>query len=50
VVKLVYEDNGVGILEGNKQKLFHEGFTTGKSSGRGVSDKENGWCLRLDYN
>jgi len=30
-VKLFYEDNGVGVAEANKPKLFHEGFTTGKS-------------------
>ena len=35
-VKLFYEDNGVGILEVNKPKLFHEGFTTGKSTGLGL--------------
>jgi PAS domain S-box-containing protein len=35
-VKLFYEDDGVGILEGNKPKLFHEGFTTGKSTGLGL--------------
>jgi len=35
-LKLFYEDNGVGIPEGNKSKLFHEGFTTGKSTGLGL--------------
>ena len=35
-VKLFYEDNGVGISEANKPKLFHEGFTTGKSTGLGL--------------
>jgi signal transduction histidine kinase len=35
-VKLFYEDDGVGIPEDNKQKLFHEGFTTGKSTGLGL--------------
>ena len=42
-VKLFYEDDGVGIPEANKPKLFHEGFTTGKSTGLGLFlDKENG--------
>ena len=36
VIKLFYEDNGVGIPEANKQKLFTEGFTTGKSKGLGL--------------
>jgi PAS domain S-box-containing protein len=35
-VKLFYEDNGVGIPEANKPKLFHEGFSTGKSTGLGL--------------
>jgi signal transduction histidine kinase len=35
-LKLFYEDNGVGIPEANKRKLFHEGFTTGKSTGLGL--------------
>src|SRR5208283_823724 len=29
-VKLFYEDNGVGVPDSNKLKLFKEGFTTGK--------------------
>ncbi len=32
-LNLFYEDNGVGIPEANKPKLFHEGFSTGKSTG-----------------
>ena len=36
VVKLSYEDNGVGIPAANKPKLFREGFTTGKSTGLGL--------------
>lgn len=32
-VKLFYEDNGVGVPEANKSKLFEVGFTTGKGSG-----------------
>ena len=35
-MKLFYEDNGVGIPEANKQKLFTEGFSTGKSTGLGL--------------
>ncbi len=35
-VKLFYEDNGVGVSEADKPKLFHEGFTTGKSTGLGL--------------
>jgi PAS domain S-box-containing protein len=33
---LVYEDNGVGISEANKLKLFDKGFSTGKGSGLGL--------------
>lgn len=29
VIKLFYEDNGVGIIEANKGLIFSEGFTTG---------------------
>ena len=29
VIKLFYEDNGVGIIEANKRLIFSEGFTTG---------------------
>jgi|GEM_PF-616058 len=35
-LKLVYEDDGVGISKDNKAKLFTEGFTTGKGSGYGL--------------
>ncbi len=35
-VKLFYEDNGVGVHENNKSKLFEAGFTTGKGSGFGL--------------
>ncbi len=35
-LKLVYEDDGVGISKNNKAKLFTEGFTTGKGSGYGL--------------
>jgi PAS domain S-box-containing protein len=36
VTKLIYEDNGVGVSEANKQRLFTEGFTTGNGSGLGL--------------
>lgn len=35
-VKLFYEDNGVGIPEVNKEKVFQEGFSTGKTTGLGL--------------
>jgi len=35
-LKLVYEDDGVGISKDAKAKLFTEGFTTGKGSGYGL--------------
>jgi PAS domain-containing protein len=35
-LKLLYEDNGVGIPEANKPKLFEAGFSTGKGSGLGL--------------
>jgi PAS domain S-box-containing protein len=35
-LRLVYEDDGVGISKDNKAKLFNEGFTTGKGSGYGL--------------
>lgn len=35
-VKLFYEDNGGGVPEANKPKLFEVGFTTGKGSGLGL--------------
>jgi signal transduction histidine kinase len=35
-VKVFYEDNGVGVPEANKLKLFEVGFTTGKGSGLGL--------------
>ena len=34
--ELFYEDDGVGVSEVNKAKLFSEGFTTGKGSGLGL--------------
>jgi PAS domain S-box-containing protein len=35
-IKLIYEDNGVGIPKENKVKIFTEGFTTGNGSGLGL--------------
>jgi len=35
-LRLIYEDNGVGISTENKSKLFKEGFSTGASSGFGL--------------
>jgi PAS domain S-box-containing protein len=35
-LKLYYEDNGIGISDENKPKLFTEGFTTGNGSGLGL--------------
>ncbi len=35
-LRLVYEDNGVGISAENKPKLFIEGFSTGGSTGFGL--------------
>ncbi|MGA2523757.1 MAG: PAS domain S-box protein [Candidatus Bathyarchaeia archaeon] len=35
-LRLIYEDNGVGIFAGDKPKLFMEGFSTGGSTGFGL--------------
>jgi PAS domain S-box-containing protein len=35
-LRLAYEDDGIGISEDAKPKLFNEGFTTGKGSGHGL--------------
>ncbi len=35
-VKILYEDNGVGIPDANKPRIFELGFTTGKGSGLGL--------------
>jgi signal transduction histidine kinase len=35
-LKLTYEDDGAGIPEDVRQKLFTEGFTTGQGSGYGL--------------
>ena len=36
-IKLFYEDDGVGVPQDNKAKLFVEGFTTGKGTGMGLA-------------
>jgi PAS domain S-box-containing protein len=36
LLRLIYEDDGVGISQDAKQKLFTEGYTTGKGSGYGL--------------
>jgi len=35
-LNVIYEDDGVGIPQAAKPKLFHEGYTTGKGSGYGL--------------
>jgi signal transduction histidine kinase len=35
-LKLYYEDDGVGIAETTKPRLFMEGFTTGSGTGYGL--------------
>jgi signal transduction histidine kinase len=35
-LKLIYEDDGVGISKDAKAKLFTEGFTMGNGSGYGL--------------
>lgn len=35
-LQLIYEDDGVGISEENKRRLFTEGFSTGGSTGFGL--------------
>jgi signal transduction histidine kinase len=35
-VKLFYEDDGVGVSESNKLRLFEVGFTAGKGTGLGL--------------
>jgi signal transduction histidine kinase len=36
-MEIIYEDNGGGLSEANKSKVFNQGFTTGKGSGYGLS-------------
>jgi len=35
-LKVIYEDDGVGLPQATKLKIFHEGFTTGTGSGYGL--------------
>jgi PAS domain S-box-containing protein len=35
-LRMIYEDDGVGISESGKQRVFHEGYTTSKGSGYGL--------------
>src|SRR5690606_29474411 len=49
-VNLTYEDDGVGIPEANRQKLFSKGFSTSKGTGLGLSLIQrmvdvNGWSI-----
>jgi len=46
-LRLVYEDDGVGISLENKPRLFKEGFSTGGSRLRTISDQEDDRYLRL---
>ena len=36
IIKLIYEDDGIGVPLENKQRLFKEGFSTGGSTGFGL--------------
>ena len=49
--KLIYEDNGVGIPEDNKEKIFSRGFTTTSGSGLGLKlvkrmAEAYGWSIK----
>jgi signal transduction histidine kinase len=48
-VKLIYEDDGVGMPLENKPSLFKEGFSTGDSTALSFSDQKNvdfyGWTI-----
>lgn len=50
-LRLMYEDDGVGIPSDSKPKLFREGYTTGKGSGYGLYLVKRmmevyGWSIR----
>jgi PAS domain S-box-containing protein len=50
-LKLVYQDNGIGISPDVKTRLFTEGFTTGKGSGHGLylikkTTEVYGWTIQ----
>jgi signal transduction histidine kinase len=48
-LKLVYEDDGVGIPFENKLNLFKEGFSTGGSTGFGLFlNQEDDGCLWME--
>jgi sensor histidine kinase regulating citrate/malate metabolism len=48
-LKLIYEDDGVGIPVADKAKLFKEGYSTGGSTGYGLFlIKKDDGSLRLD--
>jgi signal transduction histidine kinase len=49
--ELFYEDNGVGIPEADKEKIFTEGFTTGNGTGLGLKLVQKmieayGWTIK----
>ena len=35
-IVLKYQDNGIGILEENKERIFEDGFSSGRGTGRGL--------------
>jgi signal transduction histidine kinase len=50
-ILLIYEDNGVGVSFDSKERLFDEGFTTGKGSGHGLKLTKRmievyGWTIK----
>jgi signal transduction histidine kinase len=49
--RMFYEDNGVGVTNQNKEKIFTEGFTTGDGLGLGLElikkmVEAYGWTIR----
>lgn len=52
-IRLVYEDNGVGVPNANKERIFLGGFTTGHGSGLGLMIVKKmietyGWKIKED--
>lgn len=52
-IRLVYEDNGVGVPDANKKRIFFGGFTTGHGSGLGLMIVKKmietyGWKIKED--
>jgi len=50
-ILLIYQDNGIGVPLENKNKLFNEGFTTGKGTGHGLKLTKRmievyGWSIK----